>query len=278
MTRRGTPAVFDTSASGATRICLEAKRYDLDISGTVFEVGSEPYTPAKARVVADANARAIDRYSASEFGTTGLGCAASSQVDDMHLVTDKVIVTSRNKVLDESGAQVPVLIFTTLLGNCPKIMINAESGDYGHLEERDCGCLLADVGFKTHVLGVHGYDKLTSEGVTFMGTELYRLVEEVLPSRFGGNPIDYQLVEQEDEHGLPRVQVLVSPSVGTIDEQAVVTTVLDALKGYDRYGRGRFMADQWRQGRTLQIVRRVPYEAGSRKILPLHILQPSGVP
>ena len=31
------------------------------------------------------------------------------------------------------------------------------------------------------------------------------------------------------------------------------------------------MADEWRQGDTLRVVRRAPYETGSAKILPLHV-------
>ena len=272
MKARGQPALLDTSASSATRVALLAKERGLDIAGTVFRTGGEPLTPAKAAAIAAAGGRAINGYAATELGVAGLGCAAPSELDDLHLVTDKVVVQARDKQVGEAGASVPALFFTTVLLNCRKVLINAESGDYGRLEVRDCGCPLGEVGFSTHVLGLHGYDKLTSTGVSFQGSDLYDLVEQVLPARFGGDPLDYQLAEEEDEHGVPRVDIVIAPRVGTVDEDEVVETILKALSGYDRRDRGPLMASQWRQTGTLRVVRREPYAAGGRKVLPLHIL------
>ena len=78
---------------------------------------------------------------------------------------------------------------------------------------------------------------LTSEGVTFLGSELLSLVEEVLPARFGGQVGDYQLAEEEID-GQVRVCILVAPDVGAVDEDEVIATVLDAL-GSDSYGHRR---------------------------------------
>ncbi len=104
-----------------------------------------------------------------------------------------------------------------------------------------------------------------------MGSELVTLLEVVLPGRFGGIPTDYQLVEEE-EGGLQKVSLLVSPRVGTLDEEAVVSTVLRSL-GACPPGAKRTMAELWREGQTLRVVRREPYATGSAKILPLHILK-----
>jgi hypothetical protein len=238
----------------------------------MFEVGSEPLTVAKAAAIEAAGARAMDRYAASDFGVAGISCATPTAIDDMHIVSDRMHAWTKDKTMDESGTTVPAIVYTTLATNSRKIMLNAESGDYGKLEDRDCGCIFGELGLKTHVSGLYGYDKLTSEGVTFMGTELYRLLEDVLPSRFGGDGTDYQLVEEEDAQGIPIVNVIVAPRVGAIDEAALVATVLDTLSGYDRHNRGQFMANQWRQANTLQVIRREPYLSGRRKILPLHIL------
>jgi len=110
--------------------------------------------------------------------------------------------------------------------------------------------------------------------VTFLGTELLRLVEEVLPARFGGYPTDYQLLEEE-EGGLPKVNILVSPRVGNVNEEMVLATVFQVLHSYPG---GDIMSDKWRQGQTLRVLRREPYSTGSAKILPLHILQKNGLP
>jgi hypothetical protein len=266
---QGTPGCLDTSASGATRVCLAAMEHGLDISDSVFRVGGEPYTAAKAAVLASAGTRALDRYALTEVGIAALGCANPAQIDDMHVTTDKIAVVQRDKVVSAAGDTVPALVYTTILPSCGTIMLNTESGDYGQLSERDCGCPLQRLGLTTHLLGLRSYDKLTSEGVSFLGIELYELVEEVLPGRFGGNPTDYQLVEEEDE-GLPRVSIVVAPEVGEVDEEALVATVLAAL---DKTLGGQTMADQWRAGGTLRVLRREPFASGSRKILPLHVLR-----
>ncbi len=90
------------------------------------------------------------------------------------------------------------LLFTTLLPTSAKVLLNFESDDYGViLTERECGCPIGELGFERHLHTIRSYEKLTSEGMNFVGGDLLRLVEEVLPSRFGGGPPDYQLVEEE---------------------------------------------------------------------------------
>jgi hypothetical protein len=104
--------------------------------------------------------------------------------------------------------------------------------------------------------------------MTFSGDDLLRLIDEVLPNRFGGDGVDYQLVESEVE-GVPRVTVVVSPRVGPIDEAAVVETVIEALGS--RRAAWRMAAERWRQAETLRVERREPHATGAAKILPLHI-------
>jgi hypothetical protein len=75
---------------------------------------------------------------------------------------------------------------------------------------------------------------------------------------------------EEEEGGLPKVNIIVSPRVGNVSEVEVMATVLQALSTVPS---GDIMSDHWRQGQTLRIVRREPYITASAKILPLHILQ-----
>ena len=89
-------------------------------------------------------------------------------------------------------------------------------------------CPLAALGYRTHFHTIRSHEKLTSEGMTFLGHDLIRLVEEVLPAQFGGGPTDYQFVEVERD-GLPRVDLLVSPRLGPLNEPAVAAAVLDFL-------------------------------------------------
>ena len=103
----------------------------------------------------------------------------------------------------------------------------------------------------------------------FLGAEVITLVEEVLPARFGGDPTDYQFVEEE-ENGTTRVSVLVSPRAGAIDEQAVIRTVLQTLSACPG---GALMTEVWRNHQVLRVMRREPYASGACKILPLHVLR-----
>ena len=268
----GTPAFLDTQASTCVRTCIAAREKGFDIRGTCFLIGGEPYTTAKAEVISGAGCQAVNRYSMAELGNLGMACATPEEFDDIHLITDKVAVIQRQKLLGAGDLSVGALVYTTILPSCPKLMLNVESDDYGILEDRRCGCPIGGLGFTKHLSRIRSYEKLTSGGVTFLGTELLRLIEEVLPKRFGGHPTDYQLVEEE-EGGLPKVNIVVSPRVGDVDENTVVTTVFQALQPYPG---GDIMSDQWLQGNTLRVVRREPYTTASAKILPLHILRGTG--
>ncbi len=72
-------------------------------------------------------------------------------------------------------------------------------------------------------------DKLTGEGVTFIGTDLVNIIEEILPAKFGGASTDYQILKEEDEQGHTRLSIIVDPKLGAIDEVELITTVLHEL-------------------------------------------------
>jgi hypothetical protein len=268
--RQGTPAVLAAGPSSVVRVCTAAGERGLDISGTFFRTAGEPYTPAKARIVAGAGCSAGSCYSMAEIGSLGMGCATPAAVDDVHLLTDKMAVIQRERAVGPGGMTVGALFYTTLLPSCPKLMLNVESDDYGVVAERPCGCPFGELGFRQHLHGIRSYDKLTSEAMSFLGSELIALVEEVLPARFGGSATDYQLVEEEVE-GLPKIDVVVSLRIGAVDERQVVEAVLEAL-GSDRPAH-RMMAELWRGAGALRVVRREPYTTGAAKVLPLHILR-----
>src|SRR5262249_61986177 len=139
------------------------------------------------------------------------------------------------------------LFCSTLHPAAPKIMLNVEVGDYGVLSQRVCGCPLGTLGFTQHLRGIRSYEKLTSEGMKFTGSELLRLIEDVLPERFGGHPTDYQFVEEE-EGGLSRVSLVVSPRIGPVDEPELVAAVLELLGSSPHATGGHWlMADYWKR-------------------------------
>jgi hypothetical protein len=267
MAAKGQPALVFCFPSPAVRACLLAEQAGTDISGTVFYGGGEAYTEGKQAVQERAGVRHVSNYAMSESGTIAFQCGARTSPDEMHVLSDKMAVLQRPKEL-ESGAEVGALYHTSLLTTTPKLMLNVESGDYAVLEERDCGCLWQRMGFTTHISRVRSYEKLTSEGVMFMGSMLYELLEQTLPARFGGSPLDYQLVEQEED-GVPQVSIVVSPRIGAVPDEAVIDAVLGAV-GFADWSRR--MADSWRHAGTLRVERREPYSTSASKLLPLHVI------
>jgi hypothetical protein len=157
--------------------------------------------------------------------------------------------------------------FTTLLPSAPKLLLNVESDDYGIIETRSCGCPLETYGYTEHLREVRSFRKLTGEGVTLVGSDMMYVLEEVLPSRFGGGPLDYQLLEEEDQKGMTRLSLLISPKVQIRDESEVIATVLDALKQKSRAHRA---IELWKQAGTMRIKRQEPIWTGHGKFMPLH--------
>jgi hypothetical protein len=210
-------------------------------------------------------------YSLAEIGRLANACGAPEAPDDVHVAVDKIALLTR-EVEPAEGVTIPGLVATSLLPSAPKVLINVELGDYAVRTNRACGCAWAGLGFTEHLHTIRSYEKLTSEGMHFIGADLIDLVEQTLPARFGGGPTDYQFVEEE-ENGLPRVSLVISPGIAIADTGAVVSTVLSSLAA--RSAANRMMADIWRDGRTLRVVRRDPFATRVGKIHALHVPQPA---
>jgi len=269
---RGTPGWLNTNSASGVRVAMGALDRDFDIAGTVFRLGGEPLTSGKAEVIGSTGSRAVCHYSMGEIGRLGIACAAGDAVDDVHILTDKLAVLQRDRV-GGTGGSVPVNVYTTLLPTTPKLMVNVESDDHGVLARRRCGCLLDELGFDLHLHTLRSWEKLTSEGMNFLGADLMRLVDDILPSRFGGGATDYQFLEEE-EGGLPKVTLLVSPRVGALDEGAVLDVILGFLDSAPGPSGG--YGNRWREGRTLRVRREEPVATGASKVLALHVTRKKG--
>jgi len=264
---RGTPAHVDTIASCALRVCAAARDRNLDLAGTFFRVGGEPFTQAKSEIIRSAGGRAVCHYSMAEAGLIGVACADAAAVDEVHLREDKLAVIQRSDRRGQRG-DVPAFYFTTLIPLCPKVMLNVANGDYGTLATRNCECSFNRLGFHRHISGVRSYEKLTTGGMHFLGADLLVLLEEVLPRQFGGGPNDYQFIEEESR-GISKVKLVVSPTVGEIDVKRCTEVVFQFLASRAR--ENRMMVKQWREGHILDVVRREPYTTSSSKVLSLHL-------
>jgi hypothetical protein len=225
---KGTPGYLDTNVSSAVRLCRSALEEEIEISGSFFRVGSEPFTPARAKVIAETGSRSACHYAMAEGGTIGLGCGDPSAVDDVHLFEGKFVLFQHPRSVSADSVSVDAFYLTSLRSSAAKIMIDVDVGDYGTIEIRRCGYPLGDIGFDRHLHTIRSFEKLTSEGIHIAGTDLIKLLEEILPQTDGGGANDYQIVE-DDRSGLPQVSLVISPSVGSLDTDAVVRTVLDFL-------------------------------------------------
>jgi hypothetical protein len=267
MVAAGTPALLDTNVSSAVRVCHAARQESLDIAGSIFRSGGEPLTPQRAALIRGAGCSVACNYGVAEAGRLGIACSDAKVVDDVHFLGDKIALLQRPKQLAD-GSEVAALYITTLHPSTPKLMINVEIGDHAVLERRECGCPFGLAGFSEHLHTIRSYEKLTSEGMHFVGSDLMELLETTLPQQFGGDALDYQLVEREID-GLCRVALVVSPAIGVIDEPHLIETMLDALKVG---GQGRGMMSQWwKDGSVLTVERREPYTTGAAKVMPLHL-------
>jgi hypothetical protein len=259
-----------TTPSAAVRICQLAREKGMDMSGTTFGVAGEPLTRAKRTEIGAVGAKVISMYAAAEVGVVGFGCAGRVDApDDIHLFKDIQAVIQHRREVNVAGASVDAFLFTSMLHKAPKILLNVESGDYGVIASRQCGCKIEEYGLTDHIYNIRSFDKLTGAGMTFAGTDILRIIEEVLPAKYGGTSTDYQMVEEEDEAGHTRLTISISPEVGEIDEQALVRIVVAELsRGNDVR---RMMTDMWSQAAVLRVKRERPYITAGGKLLPLHI-------
>jgi len=258
-------ALVQTTPSMALRIALAAVREGLSLAGVVFSTGGEPLTPAKKRGIEESGATVLCSYHMKEAGMIGAACLAPHGSNDQHVMTPHVaLVQGPREVL---GGEVQALLVTQLLPSSPRVLLNVETDDYGILEERRCGCPLDGLGLHLHVRDVRSYKKLTAEGVTLVGSDLEQVIESRLPERFGGSAVDYQLVEEEDGEGFTRLCLRVSPSVGPVDEAALVGALREGLRGASIAA--DLAARLWTHTGAIRVARMAPPSSARGKLFPI---------
>jgi hypothetical protein len=259
--RRGRTPWIRTFPSFAVRACQAALDAGIDLTGARFTVSGEPVTDAKLEAIRRSGAVATPRYGAIETGPIAWACGAPDRSDDMHVFHDL------HALVQLEGH--PALFVTSLRRAAPLLMLNLSMGYQASLGSRACGCPLEQLGWTTHLSGVTSREKLTAAGMTFHDADVVRILEEVLPGRFGGGPTDYQLVEDETASGEPVVRLLVHPAVGVLDPGCIAEVFLAALGGGS--GAERIMGTMWRDASLLRVERREPFATASGKVLHLHV-------
>jgi hypothetical protein len=266
--------VVYTFAASAVRVCIAAAEANRNIIGTKFLVTGEPLTPQKKREIEAVGASAIPVYGISEAGVVAAGCnKTNGQADHCHLYKDTTAIINHQCNVPHSDTTVNSFLFTSILYESPKLLLNVGMGDYGDLETHACDCGFGQVGFDAHLSNIRSYEKLTGEGVTFVDTDFLKIIESELPESFGGQSTDYQLVEKEDAKGFTQLQLLVSPRVGEVDEAAVLSKFMVLLKHAEASPESWSQSgtEMWKQSGMVQVKRDFPIPTASGKILPFYL-------
>jgi hypothetical protein len=263
--RRGATPFLIMYVSSAVRLARAALAAGVDLKGTHVVGTGEPVTASRRATVRRAGIEITARYASMEIGPIASGCLTPTAPDDVHVFHDLLALVQPPG--DESSAR--PLFVSTLRPSAPFTMFNVSLGDQAALAKRPCGCLLGEVGWRTHLQGIRSFEKLTAGGMSFLDTDIIRVLEDVLPARFGGAPTDYQLVEDEEADGRPRLRLFIHPALGPVDPQEASAAFLDAIGA--GVGPERVMGLAWRGAGLPRVERRPPLATGSGKILHLHV-------
>jgi hypothetical protein len=256
--------VFLGHVSKGVRVAVAARKAGLDLTGATFVLVGEPVTPGKVAAVAASGAVTVPMYAFAEHGEIGVGCTNPIGEDEIHVFEDTLAIIQAPRKVPGYDIVVDSFHWTSLSPTAPNILLNVESDDYKIVEERNCGCALHSYGYRKHMREIRSFQKLTGEGVTLIGSDAVRALEEVLPARYGGSPLDYQLAEEEDDQGMTVVSLIIDPSVPITSERDVIETFIKATGYHD-------LSSVWDSGNTLRIKRQKPILTQLGKLMPLHL-------
>jgi hypothetical protein len=268
---RGDTPHLDTFSGAAVELCRAALATGADLHGAHFCLVGEPLTEARLATIRSTGAAVVCRYSTSETGPLAGGCLRPRVVDDQHILDDGHAIIRAG---DAQPGTLPAdaLLVTSVPPTTSLVHLNVALGDRADLEERACGCPLESFGWARHISGIRSYEKLTAHGMTFLDADVIRVLEQTLPSRFGGGPNDYQLVESSRQDGRPLLILRVHPRVPASAPEEIASGFLEAVAaGGDPQ---RLMSQVWRDGRTIEVVREAPIASAGGKIL--HVVGASG--
>jgi len=269
MNRKGKACCITAAASNATRIARVAWEMGVSLKGTKFIAAGEPLTEGKQEIIERAGGTSISRYAYGGSLNIGFGCANPIHTDEIHVNQYMLALICHPRPRTEDGPPIYPLLCSTLHPAATRLLLNVESGDYATLHRRGCGCGLEKVGLNLHLHCIRSFEKFTSEGMNYFYGDLFELLEKTIPSEFGGGPGDYQLVEEEDEKGQTRLTLVVHPEVGQLDEDRLLSRLMEGLAQGSRVN--RFMSKLWQDAGTFRIKREIPFASPRGKILPLHI-------
>jgi hypothetical protein len=258
--------------SPAVRLCEAAERAGLDLRGAYLRLLGEPITAARIATMRRTGIETVPDYGTVEVGLIGSGCANPEAPDEVHLYDDLHAVIQAETAAADVGLPPATLLFSSLRATAPLVLLNTSVGDQAWLTRRACGCYLEQLGWLTHLHTIRSFEKLTAGGMTVLDEDVIRILEELLPARFGGVATDYQLVEDQAAPGGSRLRLVVHPRVGAVDAAAVTQLFLDILGAGSPAA--RLMGLVWSEQGVLVVERRPPFTKGPGKVLHLHVERP----
>ena len=264
---RGQTPYLQTFPSSAVSLARLALDDGISLVGVKLLVSGEPFTAARQRVIRAAGIEVLPRFGTMELGPIGYGCLHPVDVDDCHLLSDLHAVIQAPLPARDNRPAVDSLLVTPLTVYTPFVMLNVSLGDQAIVETRTCGCPMDHPGWGRHIRQIRSFEKLTAGGMTFLDSDVVRVLEEALPAAFGGGAGDYQLVESTREDGFAALDLVIHPRVGLLDHDAAIDCFLLALGRTDPTQ--RVMALEWRAAGRLRVVRDPPHATASGKILHL---------
>lgn len=267
----GKPLVLYGTSSSLTRIALLAAERGQRLPLLVARTTGEPLSAGRRDSIDAVGSRAMAGYGSAEVGGIATSCPHGTAADDLHVFTNMCAVISRRGPWTGEGAEIDALLQTVIDLEAPKILINHSPGDTARLFRRDCGCSLGDLGLTTHLADIRSFEKVTSEGASIARSRVHDAIERELPARFGGSPMDYQLVESIDAGGRGSLELWVAPSVAGVDDARIGEALLEALASSDALDRHHVALLQ-RAG-ALRVRRQVPTLTPAGKFLPFRIVR-----
>ena len=267
--REGRTPHLHTHCSSAVQLCQAAEAAGTGLEGVHVTAASEPTTAARLATIRRTGATCWPQYASVETGVVGRACPDATAPDEVHVHEDRLALIQPDAEGVPPGLTAGALLTTSLRSTATAlVLLNVSMGDVANLDRRQCGCPLERLGWTLHLRDIRSIEKLTAAGMTFLDADVIRVLEEVLPSRFGGGPTHYQLVEEEDPAGRAGLRLLVHPAVGPLAAEVVADAFLSAIG--DGQGPQKVMGLAWRDARVLRVERRAPLVTSSGKIQHLH--------
>lgn len=264
----GERAGVNTTPSASVKLSEAARSRNADLSGVTFLLGAEPLTPARRRTIEASGATAVPLYGSSEAPWIGGQCRHPKRPDEVHVLLDGYAVVPFQENMSDDGGDGQTLLLTSLRHASPKVLLNVDIGDRAVLETRRCDCLYDRLGCRLLLHTIRSSDKITELGVAFAVADVFHVLEEVFPRRFGGRAGDYQLVETMAPDGSARYTLRVNPELPGIIEHRLPAEFLSELgKLRDYYGH---MVSVWQREDLIRTTRGLPLASSHGKVLPFY--------